>query len=611
MHEFLINDHPEGDLPSVNINEIRINQTGKDDNEYFELIGEAGESLAGLSYVVIGDNNSDTSGVIEEVIDLSAQSFDENGFFVAAQNSSELGSEDPTTSLNFEDTKSVTHLLVSNFIGRKGNDLDTNNDGTLDVMPWQSIVDSVALLGSNTSDLVYSDTSVGPDNDGFVPAHVFRSPNTTGDFQIGTFKLAGDTPNEANPGGDGDDEVSIPEAPVFVVSTDANGDGFISDSELNGAQTVTATVTLASRAAVGDQIVVASGGQTLVDRSVTAEDLADGVTIENIAVPPSGTSVTFTSTLTNSAGTSPAGIQTFTIGNPPEGSAFTPSDDGSTVDLTDLGNATAVRFNLDNILVDNASEIRVFSASAGGAEIQLDTFSVLQAGQIDSSFTPSFSLDATEGDTLRFELVDSDDSITDGTTSIDSDGNGLLTFGTTTLSLATDDGTSAPNLVVNSDDGDGAAALDFRDRGGDSTVEFTVFREADFDSTVGLYIVDDLTGQVSFNGQTFQFGDAGYAEAALNQAVQGLSLSTSDGGATTTTATVDDALFGMYITVQDPNFDTAQTYFSFLSANDDSNDHVKLLGSNAIGFEDLPGLGDADFNDLVVSFEISAAQTLG
>ena len=181
-----------------------------------------------------------------------------------------------------------------------------------------------------------------------------------------------------------------------------------------------------------------------------------------------------------------------------------------------------------------------------------------------------------------------------------------MTFGSTTLSLAADD-TSVTNLVADSDDGDGAAALDFTGQGGASTVEFTVFREAAFDSTVGLYLVDDLTGQVTFNDQTFQVGDAGYAEAALNRAVQGLSLSTGNGESTTTTATIDDALFGLYITVQDPNFSTDQTYFSFLSANDDSSDHVKLLGSNAIGFEDLSGLGDADFNDLVLSFSVSAA----
>ena len=297
-------------------------------------------------------------------------------------------------------------------------------------------------------------------------------------------------------------------------------------------------------------------------------------------------------------------VQSDTTSTP---SSFAPNGDGSSVELTNLDGASAVRFSPSNIQVGNASELRVFKVSGDGVSTQVGAFSVLKAGEISSDFMPSFSVDAIEGDTLRFELVDSDGGTTSGITSIGSDGNGVLSFGRTTLSLVTDDGTSAPNLVIDSDDDDSAAALDFTTQTGDqSSVSFSVFREAAYDSTVGLYVVDDLTGQVTdAEGNVFDVGDEGYAAAALSRAVDGLSLSTSDGGSATITQTIDNALFGMYISVQDPDFETTQTYFSFSDANGDSDDHVKLLGSNAIGFEDLPGLGDADFNDLVISFEVS------
>ncbi|WP_370623525.1 5'-nucleotidase C-terminal domain-containing protein [cf. Phormidesmis sp. LEGE 11477] len=294
-------------------------------------------------------------------------------------------------------------------------------------------------------------------------------------------------------------------------------------------------------------------------------------------------------------------------GNVP--TAFTPSDDGSTVELTDLGGANAVRFDLGDIQVGNASEVRVFSVGAD-SDTQVGAFSVLEAGQLASGFTPSFSLEADEGDRLRFELVDTDGGTTPGITSVDDDGNSVLTFGNSTLSLTTDDGTSAPNLVVDSDDDNEAAALDFTGQSGDSNVTFSVFREAGYDSIVGLYIVDDLTGQVTFEDQTFQVGDDGYEAAALGRAVEDVSLSTSDNGSTTIDAVISNNLFGTYITVEDPNFDQPQTYFSFLGAND-NNDHVKLLGNNAIGFEDLPGLGDADFNDMVVAFTVEPVSSLG
>ncbi|HEC20550.1 MAG TPA: hypothetical protein ENI97_14630, partial [Gammaproteobacteria bacterium] len=39
---------------AILINEIRIDQPGPDRDEYFELAGIAGESLDGLSYLVLG-----------------------------------------------------------------------------------------------------------------------------------------------------------------------------------------------------------------------------------------------------------------------------------------------------------------------------------------------------------------------------------------------------------------------------------------------------------------------------------------------------------------------------------------------------------------------------
>ena len=55
---------------SFRISEIRIDHPGTDVDEYFELAGTPGESLAGLTYIVIGDS-SGGSGCIEASIDLT------------------------------------------------------------------------------------------------------------------------------------------------------------------------------------------------------------------------------------------------------------------------------------------------------------------------------------------------------------------------------------------------------------------------------------------------------------------------------------------------------------------------------------------------------------
>lgn len=41
-------------------------------------------------------------------------------------------------------------------------------------------------------------------------------------------------------------------------------------------------------------------------------------------------------------------------------------------------------------------------------------------------------------------------------------------------------------------------------------------------------------------------------------------------------------------------------YFSYIEANFDGVDRVRLLGDNSWGFEDLPQGGDMDFNDIVI-----------
>ena len=40
---------------AATINEIRVDQAGTDNDEYFELLGMPGESLDGLTYITTGD----------------------------------------------------------------------------------------------------------------------------------------------------------------------------------------------------------------------------------------------------------------------------------------------------------------------------------------------------------------------------------------------------------------------------------------------------------------------------------------------------------------------------------------------------------------------------
>jgi len=185
-------------VPDITINEIRIDQPSSDNDEYFELAGTPTTSLDGLTYLVIGDGTGG-SGVIEAVVALTGQSIPADGFFLAAEGTF-TGTPDLTANLNFENSDNVTHMLVMGFTGLDGNDLDTNDDGVLDLTPWSIEVDRIALIEENNppsgTEYHYGPPTVGPDGSN-VPRHVYLCP--VDDWRIGGYTyVTDDTPGVAN-----------------------------------------------------------------------------------------------------------------------------------------------------------------------------------------------------------------------------------------------------------------------------------------------------------------------------------------------------------------------------------------------------------------------------
>ena len=183
---------------AANISEIRVDQSGSDLDEYFELAGAADESLDGLTYITLGDGTV-ASGVVEAVADLTGSLVAASGFFVAAEATFTIGVADLTTDLNFENSDNVTHLLVEGFTGASGDDLDTDDDGVLDVTPWTAVIDCVALIETDPAvegEQVYCDTQVGPDGT-FAVAHASLCDDG---WRVSSFDLGvDDSPGAVNP----------------------------------------------------------------------------------------------------------------------------------------------------------------------------------------------------------------------------------------------------------------------------------------------------------------------------------------------------------------------------------------------------------------------------
>jgi hypothetical protein len=189
-------------------NEIRTQETGVDLQVYIEVAGTAGTSLNDLSLVVIGNDDfalpPAQNGYIESVVNLTGQSIPASGFFVVAEPTFTLSVPDLVSFMGISTDNNKTFLLVRNFSGFAGDDVDLNDDGTLDNPLWSEIVSDVALMATatadgTTSDRVYSTTKVGPDGGSFV-SYAKKCANT-GAWQVGLadVAVAGDTPGAANP----------------------------------------------------------------------------------------------------------------------------------------------------------------------------------------------------------------------------------------------------------------------------------------------------------------------------------------------------------------------------------------------------------------------------
>jgi predicted extracellular nuclease len=165
------------------INEFSASTTGTD-VEYVEIFGEPNTDYSAYTVLEIEGDGSG-AGYVDEVISLGTT--DASGFYLADLPANAL--ENGTVSL----------LLVKNFTGVLGDDLDTDNDGNFDTTPWDAIVDGVSVNDGGSGDLTYGVPALGPNYDGvssFAPGGASRIPDgfdtdTASDWVRNDFDLAG------------------------------------------------------------------------------------------------------------------------------------------------------------------------------------------------------------------------------------------------------------------------------------------------------------------------------------------------------------------------------------------------------------------------------------
>ncbi len=224
-------EEPACVLPNTMImNEIFIAPEGTQDSEFVEIIGNPGDSLCGLSVVVI-EGETYSKGQVKRIISLDSCDsevcyINSNGYFVVGGINPVINAdlvEGSGTSLFENGTE--TFLLVRDTqltIISPNNDVDTNNDGVVDISMSivGTILDKMGFIDDDypSTDKMYFDAPfIGP-NGTAVPAGAARCPDgvdtdTADEWMVLSADLAGAdgglpvTPGNANPaacGGDSD-----------------------------------------------------------------------------------------------------------------------------------------------------------------------------------------------------------------------------------------------------------------------------------------------------------------------------------------------------------------------------------------------------------------------
>ncbi len=186
---------PDAKLPAPVINEFVANHVGSpDDQEFIEILGEPDTDYSAFTLLLLEGDYSAGMPTIRGGIDvvLPVGTTDGDGFW------------DTGLRTDYFENGTMTILLVDGFASSPGVDLDTDDDGTLDLTPWDVIIDDIAVDDGQTDNRTYATAILAADFDGaaLTVGGASRLPDGTdtdapGDWVRNDFDLDNADPGEA------------------------------------------------------------------------------------------------------------------------------------------------------------------------------------------------------------------------------------------------------------------------------------------------------------------------------------------------------------------------------------------------------------------------------
>jgi Cadherin-like domain/Domain of unknown function (DUF4114)/RTX calcium-binding nonapeptide repeat (4 copies) len=132
---------------------------------------------------------------------------------------------------------------------------------------------------------------------------------------------------------------------------------------------------------------------------------------------------------------------------------------------------------------------------------------------------------------------------------------------------------------------------------------FEIKRDAGYEDHIGFYKIEDIQGTIKVGTTLLKPGDAGYRQAAVQGRIAGIDLVGINGQTAAGSGTFQGGALYAPLLISNAsvaNADFSNVYTAYNLGNADKADHIRLLGDNTFGFEDLAGGGDRDFNDVIV-----------
>jgi hypothetical protein len=132
---------------------------------------------------------------------------------------------------------------------------------------------------------------------------------------------------------------------------------------------------------------------------------------------------------------------------------------------------------------------------------------------------------------------------------------------------------------------------------------FEIKRDAGYNNHIGFYKIEDALGTIKVGTTLLKPGDTDYRKAALQGRIAGIDLVGVNGQTVSSSGEFQGgAIYAPFLiaNASTANTDFSNVYTAYSLGNADKVDHIRLLGDNTFGFEDLYGGGDRDFNDVIV-----------